>query len=177
MSNKSKCYLASSFLIEKRFVAMHAELGLLHSRIFSAKVCFLHGMVPRGATVRARTEVDAIAIPPSAAWRSVLKDPGKCMKIVLVSLAVMEQHSVLSASTRNVPPNFRCLVYHRFLRSSLIRWSLTPLHCTLVSLEVTRRKDLVAGMWGISSPHWIQWSNGADWSTDLGPRFLWISPG
>lgn len=48
---------------------MHAELGLLHSRIFSAKVCFLHGMVPRGATVRARTEVDAIAIPPSAAWR------------------------------------------------------------------------------------------------------------
>lgn len=92
---------------------------------------------------------------------SVLKDPGKCMKIVLVSLAVMEQHSVLSASTRNVPPNFRCLVYHRFLRSSLIRWSLTPLHCTLVSLEVTRRKDLVAGMWGISSPHWIQWSNGA----------------
>ena len=87
---------------------MHAELGLLHSRIFSAKVCFLHGMVPRGATVRARTEVDAIAIPPSAAWRmcSVLKDPGKCMKIALVSLAVVEQHSVLSASARNVTPKF-----------------------------------------------------------------------
>ena len=52
----------------KRLVAMHAELGLLQSCICSAKVCFLHGMVPRGATVRARTEVDAIAIPPSAAW-------------------------------------------------------------------------------------------------------------
>ena len=53
----------------KRLVAMHAELGLLQSCICSAKVCFLHGMVPRGATVRARTEVDATAIPPSAAWR------------------------------------------------------------------------------------------------------------
>ncbi len=83
----------------------------------------------------------------------------KCMKTVLVSLEVMEDHSVLPGSTRNVPPNFWCLVYHRFLRSAL-RWSLTLLQCILVSLEVTCHKDLLTGMWGISSPHWIQWSNG-----------------
>ena len=40
-----------------------------HQGELQLQVCFLHGMVPRGATVRAQTEVDAIAIPPSVPGR------------------------------------------------------------------------------------------------------------
>eukprot|EP00438_Fugacium_kawagutii_P028764 Skav212370 [mRNA] locus=scaffold1983:14854:17149:+ [translate_table: standard] len=43
-------------------------IGTLTEGAVLGDVCFLHGMVPRGATVRAQTEVDAIAIPPSVSW-------------------------------------------------------------------------------------------------------------
>lgn len=51
-------------------------IGTLTEGAVLGDVCFLHGMVPRGATVRAQTEVDAIAIPPSVILDALALYPG-----------------------------------------------------------------------------------------------------
>lgn len=51
-------------------------IGTLTEGAVLGDVCFLHGMVPRGATVRAQTEVDAIAIPPTVILDALALYPG-----------------------------------------------------------------------------------------------------
>ncbi|CAE7374428.1 egl-4 [Symbiodinium sp. CCMP2456] len=56
--------------------AVPQTIGSLSEGAVMGDVCFLHGGVPRGATVRAQTEVDAIAIPPSVILDALAMFPG-----------------------------------------------------------------------------------------------------
>ncbi|CAJ1369161.1 unnamed protein product [Effrenium voratum] len=56
--------------------AVPQHIGSLTEGAVLGDVCFIHGGVPRGATVRAHTEVDAIAIPPSVILQALALFPG-----------------------------------------------------------------------------------------------------